>query len=194
LPDQISWPFNTITAYQIPEKKTLLLDKYKTIKTLKEDAKGNVTKALWLKKWYSIKPCIIREGRLGMLADAQGRDMSDRLVWQYEINQDLRATGIVPEVYDLFEENGNMYMTMSYIKGISLDQSIRDIYQSRIWEDLSKRQQLLLLDCAEKLVESIIGLHKHGYIHRDISHRNFLVRKDGSLVMIDLELAFSEKF
>jgi serine/threonine protein kinase len=190
LPQGISWPFSDL-ASPIPSKKnTVLQDRYKPIAVLKEDAKGAVRKGLWLEKIYKIRWCVIKEGRKCMISDESGRDIHDRLNWQFELQKDLYGHIPIPKTYDLFQENGNTYLVMQFIKGLALDEVITNLHKGRSWFSMSGHSRLLILDYAEQILNLIETMHGKGYIHRDVAPYNFLVDKHQRLWAIDLELSY----
>ncbi|HET6253302.1 MAG TPA: lanthionine synthetase LanC family protein [Puia sp.] len=190
LPEGITWPFGAITSSKAPKKETVLQDKYKPMAFLKEDTKGNVRKGLYLEKLWRIKWCVIKEGKHDVLADHRGRDVTDRLRWQYEVHKDLEAIVPLPRIYDLFVENGDCYLVMEYIHGRSLEKIAWNIFSGKTWNQLDSSARLSLLHYTSQVIEIVEKMHDRGYIHRDITAANFLVDKNQRLWMIDLELAF----
>jgi serine/threonine protein kinase len=190
LPKGITWPFGAITSPEAPKKETVLQDKYKPMAFLKEDPKGNVRKGLYLEKLWRIKWCVIKEGKRDVLADHRGRDVTDRLRWQYEVHKDLEGFVPLPRIYDLFAENGDSYLVMEYIHGKSLEKIAWNILSGKTWDLLDTRDRLHLLHYTAQAIEIIEKMHDRGYIHRDITAANFLVDKNQRLWMIDLELAY----
>ena len=192
LPKGVLWPFTIIVPAKTPKRETVLQDRYKPISTLKKDAKGNVKKGLWLEKWWRIKWCLIKEGKRYMLSDADGRDATDRLRWQYELQKDLQESLPIPRIYDHFEENGDSYLVMQYIGGVPFGNIIGTVFNNKIWNQLLLEDRLMLLDYTIKMLEIINRMHEKGYIHRDITPNNFLITKKKEMWMIDLELSYCE--
>lgn len=193
LPEGINWPFFSICSAKVPKKETVLQDKYKPMEVLKEDAKGSVKKGLYLEKLWRIRWCVIKEGRRCMIGDSKGRDAKDRLRWQYELQEDLQGIVPLPKVYDFFEENGDAYLVMEYIKGKPLQKIVGDILHGITWSQLSLTDRLQIMDYMGQVLNIIGIMHERGYIHRDITSGNFLVNKKQELWMIDLEISYSEK-
>jgi len=192
LPEGIHWPFNIITSAKPRKKETVLQDRYKPMGFLKEDAKGDVKKGLRLGKWLQVSWCVIKEAKQYMSSDPWGRDAVDRLRWQFELHKELEGAVPIPAVYDFFEENGNSYLIMEYIKGISLQKKVSSILNGQTWSQLILSDRLILLEYATQVFDIIDRMHKKGYLHRDITPANFLVKKNQKLWMIDLELSYSE--
>lgn len=87
------------------------------------------------------------------------------------------------EVYDVGEENGQHYIVMEYIKGITLKQLI------------SKRGALdkqEALDIMKQLVSAMINAHKNNVVHRDIKPQNILIKDDGTVKLSDFGIALAQ--
>lgn len=186
-----AWPFGELAMSTLPKAGKMLNNIYYPIGTLKADAKGDVIKALYFKKLWQIKSCLIKQGRLNMFADEEGRDIQDRLKWQYELYRELGNDIPCPAIFDYFKQNDDTYLAMEFIKGKSFTKWIFSIYQDRIWPDLSSSERLNLLDTVIRIISIIDCLHKKGYVHRDITPENFLIDKKGKISVIDMELAWN---
>jgi len=193
LPEGVIWPFDRIVPVQPAKIETVLQDRYRPMAVLKEDAKGSVRKGLWLERIYRIKWCVLKEGRKCMNSDDSGRDIHDRLRWQFDLQKNLEGIIPVPKVYDLFDENGNTYLIMELIRGVSLDTVIVDTLHGKPWPAQPLDIRLLLLDYASQVLDIIGTMHEQGYLHRDIMPNNFLVTKQHRVWMIDLELSYSQR-
>jgi len=187
----IRWPFINITEPTTRPTSKLLNYTYYPLSILKPDAKGNVIKALYFKKIWKIWPCLIKQGHYCMFMDEAGRDIQNRLQWQYELYQALNLDIPMPEVFDYFQENGDTYLAMAFIKGISLRVWVDTIYKGGSWLNLSICSRLKLLDILLSILAIIQRLHDKGYVHRDITSHNFLVDKKEKIWLIDMELAWS---
>lgn len=190
-PSDIPWPFHSITEPSPPKSPKLLNDKYYPISVLKADVKGDVIKALYFKHRLWIKPCIIKQGRQNMYVDESERDIRDRLKWQYDLHQQLSDSFPLPKIIDYFIQDGDTYLAMEFIPGISINKWIDGIYQRRHWLDLPTGKKMLLINCLEDIIRIIQRLHHKGFIHRDITPENFLIDKKRRITLIDMELAWS---
>lgn len=193
IPPGIEWPYDEIGAFTTRKPQTTLQDKYRPMGILKNDAKGQVRKGLWLRKLYDIRWVVIKEGKFNMVCDSFGRDIADRLQWQFNLHKDLEGKFHLPKVYDFFQENGNTYLVMELIKGIAFEDITLDLFDNRIWHQLDVASRSKLLKCCLTILDTIQAMHDYGYIHRDVTPTNFLIDKDDNAWMIDLELAYSTK-
>ncbi len=122
------------------------------------------------------------------------RNMYDRLKWQYDLHNELAGHIPLPKIYDFFQEDGNTYLVMEFIKGVSLYDHIKAInFNSKCWLQLTNAEKLVLLDYVLELIPIIEAFHAKGYVHRDIAPGNFLVDTRGKITLIDIELAYSIK-
>lgn len=90
-----------------------------------------------------------------------------------------QVEGIV-SVWDFFYENNTAYLVMQYIDGISVKEYIYRNGKMRAGEVLEKIRPVLL---------ALEQVHNTGIVHRDISPDNLMIKKDGSLVLIDFGAA-----
>lgn len=190
----LSWPFGELSSGTIPKEKTILNHIYKPISFLKVDVRGNVFKALYLKKFFQTSYCVIKQGFKNMASEDNGRDIYDRLLWQNNIYQELSHCIPIPKVFDFFQEDGNSYLVIEFVKGLSLydyRKKINPLGES--WFNLSHEKRSTLLNCLIKIARILEKLHEKGFVHRDIVPVNFLVDKNQSIFLIDLELAYSIK-
>lgn len=82
----------------------------------------------------------------------------------------------VPDILDFFAEGARAYLVMEFIEGESLAKVI------------AKRRHLPedeVVQIALKLLDTLAYIHEQGVIHRDIKPENVMMRKDGSLVLLD---------
>lgn len=190
LPQGISWPFSVITSPVTPGRPKLLNYAYYSLQVLKSDAKGDVLKGLYFKKLWQIKPCLIKQGRWNMTSDEDGRDIQDRLQWQYELYRELSGDLPLPRIFDYFKQQDDSYLAMEYIDGISLLKWVKTFYKYRSWLDLTPTVRQALLDIFNQVIDIIQRLHQRGFVHRDITPENFLIDRKGNIFLIDLELTW----
>jgi len=190
LPKSIIWPFDKITSLIEPGKKSLLNYRYRPLSIIKSDVKGRVIQGNYFKSLFNIKLCIIKEGIKNMWADELGRDIVDRINWQYDLYKELGNRIPTPQIFDLFQENNNTYLAMEFIKGNSLHYKIDSLYKRDSAHQLSINYKLSIVEIFIKILSVIEVLHDNGYVHRDITPENFIITKKNEVFLIDMELTY----
>jgi serine/threonine protein kinase len=186
-----NWPFRNIKRVQTPQKIKWLNKKYFLTHLLKSDAKGNVYKGFNLRNWTNINWCIIKQGKNHQCHDDAGRDIKDRLKWQFEAQLDLCNIIPVPKPIEYLEKNGDAYFIMQFIEGQSYNDYISAIQRGRKWEDLEVTDQITLIQLLIQAACLVDQLHSQGFIHRDLSPENFIVNHENKLYAIDIELCYN---
>lgn len=192
IPPSVSNPFVPFfLRLPRPPKLNLVGNRYLPLKLLKSDPKGNVYKGLYFNQYIVPKRCVIKEGEKGMFPDELGRDMRERLQWQFQVHSKLYPLLPVPRPFEYIQDDGQAYLIVSYIKnGKSLLQVISEHLHNTAWFAQSEKLRRKLLNLLLQVIGQIRLLHHRGYIHRDITSSNFIVAR-GKVHLIDLELIYS---
>lgn len=191
LPDWIKDPFIPYKHnFATTPAAVLFFKKYRPVRLLKSDKKGDVYKGLFYQ--YGLFPnwCIIKQGRIGIFADDGKTDMRDRILWQFQVMKELEDSVHVPHMIDQFIDKEQNFMVLSLINGESLAQKVFTIINNRPWWLLDAKEKERIILYLLQVVQQIQVLHQKGYVHRDITGTNFLVTPADKIVMIDLELAY----
>ena len=191
-PDGVHWPFSAISPGTLPREPKILNHIYKTLKTLKSDVRGNVYTGIYIKSLLSIKRCVIKQGKKNMSSDLYGRDMRERLAWQAQMHRSLAGLIPVPQIYDLFIENGDNYMVIEHIPGCSLYERLLELnYNFQSWANLAPGVRSTILEYLSSILSAVQRLHDTGYVHRDLAPGNFMLDDQDRVRLIDIELMFS---
>lgn len=92
----------------------------------------------------------------------------------------FRKDGGIVSVYDLFHENGTVYIAMEYLDGITLKKYIKE------HGVISENQAVFLFD---KLAATLDIIHSGKILHRDISSDNIMICNNGEIKLIDFGAA-----
>lgn len=96
---------------------------------------------------------------------------------------------------EMLTEEYKQYRKLSDLQGVAVPQlrgfgNLWDIFLFLIMEPTGKPLPCPLGDEVKKKAQSCVQqLHDHNYVHGDLALRNFLMREDGTVVLVDLEKA-----
>ena len=167
-----------------PGHKKLFGPGYLLLDVIKPDTTGSVFLALDMRDPRQIAARVLKEGRAHCLSDRFGRDARARLRHQLQIHRALARRVRVPAAYEYFEVGANGYLALEYVEGIDIGTT-----QPRPFGTLTRAEQQQLLARLTSLAATLDTLHTAGYVHRDLAPTNIRVGSDGSIVLLDLELA-----
>ncbi|MBO9730197.1 MAG: protein kinase [Chitinophaga sp.] len=191
LPKGVYWPFSELAKPVATKIRRIFKGKYLPYIFIKPDVKGRVIKGINISQWFNPRWCIIKEGKMGMCSDDGGRDMIDRINWQFELHTDLSDELPLPRIIDHFYSNNDSYLVMEFIDGVTLDVIQSLLYGGNSWQGVSEAVKLKSIDYLLQIISVLILLHSKGYIHRDVTVANFLVDRKGKVFLIDMELAYN---
>lgn len=165
---------------------------YIIIKSLKESQKNDVVKCLYIKSIRKFGLCVIKEGSKGDSCDDNNRDICDRLIWQRTLHKKLQDKVNLPKFIDSFEENGNFYLVIEYVKGNQLYDSLFKTHKLfKTVPQINRRKIITLLKYLTQICTLLDALHKQNFVHRDVTPANFLITARQKVYIIDLELCYS---
>ncbi|MFB7265933.1 class IV lanthionine synthetase LanL [Streptomyces nojiriensis] len=130
-------------------------------------------------------PVVIKEARPHVEGDASGSDVRDWLRAEARTLEKLKGTGLAPEPLALFEAGGHLFLAQEEVPGVPL----RTWVAERFRDAGSERYRADALAQVRRLVDLVAAAHAHGCVLRDFTPGNVMVRPDGELRLIDLELA-----
>lgn len=159
---------------------------YYIVEAIKLSRKGNVYKCVHIfrRDW-----CIVKQGRPHFGEDSAGRDMVDRLRNERSALKNLPAAIGVPKLIDFFKRREYYYLVMTYFEGPTLREAIKNLHELS-WKKMHHPVRLKILAWYISALQIVEQVHAKGYVHRDISDINFICLPDGSLRLIDFEIAY----
>lgn len=84
--------------------------------------------------------------------------------------------------YPAFEENGNLYLAMEFVEGLTLDKYVKQNYPSGIPES-----EAVEIMC--RILEAMEYVRQQRLVHRDIKPSNIIVKPDKSICILDFGIA-----
>ncbi|WP_345955209.1 lanthionine synthetase LanC family protein [Mucilaginibacter sp. PAMB04168] len=185
----LKWPFDLITRRLSP-KKIKWLKGYFIVHLLKGDAKGSVYKCLNVKTWTDVHWCLIKQGLAYQCSDDHGRNIRHRLEWQHELLKKLQGAIPLPKPLEYFEWQGNAYLVTEFVSGQNINETIIATQAGLVWLSMPVLPKRQLIKILLAIIEIINQFHISGLVHRDINPGNFLIRENGEIIAIDIELVY----
>ena len=105
----------------------------------------------------------------------------DRFLQEYETIADMSHPNIV-RIYDLGVSDDHAHIAMEYLGGGDL--------RHRIDKGIAERAAVQYL---RQIASALSAVHRMGVLHRDLKPGNIMLRKDGSIALIDFGLAKKAK-
>ncbi|SHN45453.1 protein kinase [Chitinophaga sp. CF418] len=165
---------------------------YVLVKLLRRLPKGDTFRGINMHR-FSCTPCLIKHGKRHAFDDFYGRDMIDRLEWQYRVLKEIAPLKISNRALDLIYKKESAYLVLEYLEGSSLRRKIYEEKRDCCWKDLSTQSRSHLLVIFLKILQTIQRLHNAGFLHRDLNVDNIIVAEDEKVFLIDLELAYTTR-
>lgn len=109
--------------------------------------------------------------------DEDGLGAFDRFLQEYETIADMDHPNIV-RIYDLGVADFHAHIAMEYLNGGDL--------RRRIDDGINEHDAIAYL---RQIASGLQAVHEKGVLHRDLKPGNIMLRKDGTLALIDFGLA-----
>ncbi|MEO6741950.1 MAG: protein kinase [Chthoniobacteraceae bacterium] len=111
-----------------------------------------------------------------------------RFVDEAQLTGQLQHPNIIP-VYELgLDEYGEVFYTMKYVRGTTLDQVLRRI-REREEVAIKKYPLATLLTVFQKICDGVAYAHSMGVVHRDLKPDNVMIGEYGEVLVMDWGLA-----
>jgi serine/threonine protein kinase len=165
-----------------------LLGKYRVVKALHFSNAGGV----YVAEAPDGTRVVLKEARPYAGLDGHGRDAVARLRHEHQVLSGLSGRGTAPKVVDYFTVWEHHYLALEYVQGETLTawlgmnspmtrhrpgSDTRDAFAERVQEVFAQVETALA------------DLHAHGTTFGDLHPRNIMLQPDGSVRLIDFELA-----
>ncbi|MEU6166059.1 class IV lanthionine synthetase LanL [Streptomyces tanashiensis] len=131
---------------------------------------------------------VIKEARPHVEGNASGGDVRDWLRAEARTLEKLKGTGLTPEAVALFEHGGHLFLAQDEVPGVTLRTWVAEHFRDVGGEQYRADAMAQIV----RLVDLVAAAHARGLVLRDFTPGNVMVRPDGELRLIDLELAVLE--
>jgi serine/threonine protein kinase len=162
---------------------------YLVLEVVKQHPKGSIFRGIDLRSQEDASVKILKQGRQHCLSDIYGRDIRNRLQHQETLHKALHGTISTPAADPYFEVNGDGYLPLQNIDGISIESFAHTTLKNRLWGSLTGEEQCKSLSVLKNLSVAVMKMHRVGYVHRDLTASNILIDQTGQVFLLDLELA-----
>lgn len=184
------FPLKVEQKYKRKKDKRIVGSNYILTQVIHWSPKGNVYKAINIKR-LAFAWCLVKQGNANSADDYFDRDMKDRLLWQKEVMQELHDVVSIPRYIDFVDYSDFCFLVMEYVEGEILYHKVKNLITQQRWENIEIATKGKILTYYLDILKIIQKVHERGYVHRDITDSNFIVRPDGKLYLIDFELSCS---
>lgn len=156
--------------------------KYKVITTINRGGMGVILQARDLRIRRTVAMKVINSKH------QFSRENALRFIDEAQLTGQLEHPNIIP-VYELgIDEQGEMFYTMKFVKGTTLDDVLRGIRAGR--EKIIEKYPLgALLTIFQKVCDAIAFAHSKGVVHRDLKPENIMIGAFGEVLVLDWGLA-----
>jgi len=153
-------------------ESSLQIDGYEIVGKIAEAGQGQIWRAL---QQSTGREVAIKVPKIGSVTSEQARIRFEREV---ELAARLKHPNIA-RIYDSGVDRGQYYYVMDFVKGLNLDDYVRQ-------HSLTHRQ---ILELMRTICQAVQHAHQNGIIHRDLKPSNVIVTDDGRPVIVDFGLA-----
>jgi serine/threonine protein kinase/tetratricopeptide (TPR) repeat protein len=158
--------------------------KYKVITTIARGGMGVIlqTRDLRIRRTVAMK--------VMKTSNQFSRENVLRFIDEAQLTGQLEHPNIVP-VYELgIDDQGEIFYTMKFVKGTTLDDVLRNIRNGR-QKTIEKYPLGTLLTIFQKVCDAVAYAHSKGIVHRDLKPENIMIGSFGEVLVMDWGLAKS---
>jgi serine/threonine protein kinase/tetratricopeptide (TPR) repeat protein len=165
-----------------PVRAVLEGKKYKVLGTIGRGGMGVVHQARDLRIVRNVAMKVIKT------SSQFSRENVLRFVDEAQLTGQLQHPNIIP-VYELgLDDYGEVFYTMKYVRGTTLDQVLRRI-REREEVAIQKFPLATLLTVFQKMCDGVAYAHSMGVVHRDLKPDNVMIGEYGEVLVMDWGLA-----
>jgi Lanthionine synthetase C-like protein/Protein kinase domain len=127
--------------------------------------------------------CIVKQAR-GGCGEGRGGEPRERLRAEAALHHALSDDASFPTLYDLFDDQGDLFMVVADVEGTPLDRYLLELRVAGRHVPASQ-----LIAWGREVALALDTMHARGILHRDPTLANLIVTPDGHLRLVDLSLS-----
>jgi tRNA A-37 threonylcarbamoyl transferase component Bud32 len=135
---------------------------------------------------------VLKEARPHAALDLDRADAVSRLRHERDVLEQLRGLDAVPALRDYFTLGEHEFLVEEFVEGMTLNANIVRkwplLVETIVAADLDEYTEWAL-DVYAKVQQAVGEVHQRGIVIGDLHPDNILIRPDGRIVLIDLEVA-----
>ena len=179
-PEGVEDPF-VARGIAAPPAQGVVGGRYFISSTIHRSPRGAIYTAVDLE---GLRECIIKGAWRDARLNPDGTDARDQLRAEAGVLQRLRGKGPFPETFDLVEHDTDLLLVMERVEGSSLAAIVH-----RLFDAGRPPSTRLVAGWVKQLAGAVRTIHDEGFVYRDINPENVIARRDGSVSLVDFELA-----
>jgi serine/threonine protein kinase len=181
-PDWASDPFLEGDTGRVSSQKRWIGGSYLLLSTLYSAPRGTIYMAL---DFQHSRSCVIKRAPRGAVCSLDGYGAQERLRNEARILVSLAPDPRFPAFYDLIEQDGDLFLVMEDIAGVTLAQHAKQLVT--LGKGLAAEQ---IIGWGRELASILHALHSSGLVYRDVKPTNVMLAPDNHLRLLDLELCY----
>lgn len=181
-PEWVSDPFEAAgVTGAVPDLNPLVGDRYLIVATIYNSPRSAIYIAADLE---GSRHCVLKRARRNTSIGLSGWDACDYLRNEAAVLARLAPDPRFPEPYDLLEHDGDLFLAMEDIEGVTLEHYVCELaIQCRF----VPCEQIVVW--ARELAGMLDTIHRKGLIYRDLKSPNILVTPQKHLRLLDFDIA-----
>ena len=158
-------------------EQRLIAGRYLITGTLHRSVRGAIHLAVDVP---NAKTCVLKRAWRDACAMPDGRDARDRLREEARLMSSLGPDPHFPEIFGLIDHEEDLFLVMEYVAGTTW---------ARWAHDDERPDPARIDEATADLRTAIDKIHERGFVHRDLSPANVILRDGGGVALVDFELA-----
>ncbi|MFB9908677.1 class IV lanthionine synthetase LanL [Allokutzneria oryzae] len=183
VPSWTTWPFPESRKALVGKKSdsagVLLGDRFLAVEAIRHANKGGVYRAVDTETGETV---VVKQARAHVGDDGAGGDVRDIQRHEAAMLRRFEPLGVTPRFVAEFSQDGDDFLAQQLIEG----QSLRRWLAGSDGPGLAWQR---LVTVAKDLMALLAKVHADGLVLGDLTPGNVVVRPDGGLTLIDMELA-----